>query len=69
MDCIAQTARTAINEGHFRKGADVEQFASELYGVMLACHHASRLMRDPKAEERARRAFESLLSLYRAPSA
>jgi len=69
LDCLAQTARTAISEGHFRPDADVEQFASELHGVMLACHHASRLMRDPKAEERARRAFESLLNHYRAPAA
>ncbi|WP_224240168.1 TetR/AcrR family transcriptional regulator [Hyalangium gracile] len=69
LDCVAQTARTAINEGHFRPDVDPEQFATELHGIMLAYHHAARLMRDPKAEERARRAFESLLSAYRAPSA
>ncbi len=69
LDCVAQTARTAIKEGHFRAEVDVEQFASEFHGVTLAYHHAARLMRDPKAEERARRSFESLLTLYRAPAA
>jgi AcrR family transcriptional regulator len=68
LECVAHTARTAVNEGHFRKDADVEQFASELHGITLSYHHSARLMRDPKAEERARRAFESLLSLYRAPT-
>jgi hypothetical protein len=28
---------------------------------MLAYHHAARLLRDPAAEARARRAFEALL--------
>jgi AcrR family transcriptional regulator len=69
LDCLAQTARTAISEGHFRPDVDVEQFAVEVHGVMLACHHSARLMRDPKAEVRARRAFENILRAYRAPSA
>src|SRR6266550_690916 len=39
--------------------------ATELYGVMLSYHHAHRLMKEPKAEPRARRAFEALLSAAR----
>ncbi|MDY7226212.1 TetR/AcrR family transcriptional regulator [Hyalangium rubrum] len=68
MDCLAQTARTAINERHFRPDVDPEQFAFELYGIMLVHHHAARLMRDPQAEQRSRRAFESLLNASRALS-
>jgi AcrR family transcriptional regulator len=66
LDCIAQMARTAKKEGHFRSEVDEEQFASDLHGVTLAYHHSARLMRDPKAEERARRSFEALLSACRA---
>jgi hypothetical protein len=34
---------------------------------MLAYHHASRLLRDPMAGERARRALERLLDEAREP--
>jgi AcrR family transcriptional regulator len=47
--------------GRFRPDADAEQFAQDLYGVMLAFHHAWRLLGDPQAEARARRAFGALL--------
>jgi hypothetical protein len=62
LDTMAQAIRIGIAEGHFRKEADPDQFAFEMYGVMLVTHHAMRLLRDPRAETRARRAFEQLLS-------
>jgi AcrR family transcriptional regulator len=61
LDVIASCVRTGIVEGHFEKGLDSDQFAHELYGIMLACHHAVRLLRDKSAGERTRRAFERLL--------
>jgi len=62
LEVIANAVRTAVGVGDFRDTADPEQFAQDLYGVMLACHHASRLLRDPQAQKRARVAFEALLS-------
>jgi AcrR family transcriptional regulator len=62
LDTLAQSVRIGIAEGHFRKDCDPDQFAYEMYGVMLVLHHCTRLLRDPKAEARARRAFEALLS-------
>ncbi len=61
IDVIANCVRSAIKEGHFRIGSDPEQFAHDLYGVMLAYHHAARLLRDPEADRRARASFERLL--------
>jgi AcrR family transcriptional regulator len=61
LGVIATSFRKGIDEGHFPEGADPEQFAHDLYGVMLAYHHAHRLLRDPKAEARARHAFQQLL--------
>ena len=58
---IATSFRKGIEEGHFPSDADPDQFAHDLYGVMLAYHHAQRLLQDPKAEARARHAFEALL--------
>jgi AcrR family transcriptional regulator len=65
MDLIANVARSGVAEGHFRKDLDPEQLAQELYGVMLGWHHASRLMRDPRADARAATAFEALVASAR----
>jgi AcrR family transcriptional regulator len=61
LDCIARVVRTGVGTREFRAKTDPEQMAHDLYGVMLSYHHASRLLQDPQAETRARRAFEALL--------
>lgn len=66
LETLATAARIAVQEGHFRSGLDVQQFAYDLYAVILAYHHFSRLLRDPVAEDRARRSFEGLLAASRA---
>ncbi len=62
---IARAARLAIEEGHLRPGLDPEQFAFEFEAIGLGFHHAKRLLRDPRAEEHARRAFDRLLAAAR----
>ena len=69
LDVLAGAVRIAIQEGHFHRKVDPDQFAFELYGIMLVCHHASRLLRDPAGPERARRGFEALLARARAARA
>ncbi len=61
FDLLAGTVRIAIDEGHFRADVDPAQFAHDVYGVMLAYHHGSRLFQDPHARARAEAAFEALL--------
>ena len=51
---ITTVAGTAVSEGHFRADLDPGQFAFELQGLMLGYHHSGRLLRDPRALERAR---------------
>jgi AcrR family transcriptional regulator len=65
MDSIAICFRSGIREGHFRADADPEQFAHDLYSVMLGYHHAQRLLRDPAADSRARASMEALLAAAR----
>ena len=65
LDTIGIVYRTGVDERHFRADADPGQFAHDLYSLMLGYHHAWRLMRDPRAEERARAAFERLLASVR----
>jgi len=67
LDTLAQAVRIAVAEGHFRKEVDPDQFAYEMYGLMLVTHHFTRLLRDPRADGRARKAFESLLAAARKP--
>jgi AcrR family transcriptional regulator len=65
-DVIATSVRKGIEAGAFRRDVDPEQFAYDTLGVLLAYHHASRLLRDPRAEARARTAFDALLAAARA---
>ncbi len=65
MDFLADVVRSVVREGQFRPDTDPEQFANDMYGVMLAYHHASRLLDDPAAEERARRALAALVDARR----
>jgi AcrR family transcriptional regulator len=65
LETIATVFRTGVAEGHFRADADADQFAHDLYGVILAYHHARRLLRDPQAERHARHALDRLLEAAR----
>ena len=66
-DYVAGAVRKAIEAGDFRRDVDPDQFAFELDGIGLAWHHATRLLRDPTADERAHRAFERLVAAARVP--
>ncbi|HMI90585.1 MAG TPA: TetR/AcrR family transcriptional regulator [Polyangiales bacterium] len=61
LDFVAGTARQAIEQGEFRKDLDCEDFAFDLYALMLGFNHSRRLLRDPRSEERTRAAFERLV--------
>ncbi len=66
MEAIAQAARIAVSEGHFRKDLDEHQFAQEFESMIHGYHYFSRLLKDPKAEARANAAFERLVKDARA---
>jgi AcrR family transcriptional regulator len=64
-DTIARAARAAVEEGHFRADLDLEQFAYELVGIGMVFQQAAKLLENPRAEERARSAFEALAARSR----
>jgi AcrR family transcriptional regulator len=66
FDMIATVFRSGVSEGQFRGDADADQFAQDLYGVLLARHHTLRLLGDEQADARARRAFDALITAARA---
>jgi len=62
---LARAARVAVEEGHFRAGLDTEQFAYEMVGIAMVFQQVHKLLDNPRAEERARNAFEVLLARSR----
>jgi AcrR family transcriptional regulator len=66
QDSIAQITRAGIESKKFKAAVDPDQLAFEFAGILLSFHQASRLLRDPGAERRARRAFDDLLARIRA---
>lgn len=67
-EAVARGVEIAVAEGHFGPETDPEQFAFELFAIVLAAHHDRRLLADPAARNRAGRAFERLVA-YSAPRA
>lgn len=65
LEILGIVYRTGVEERHFRADVEPEQFAHDVYSVMLGYHHAERLLRDPRADARANTAFGSLLASVR----
>ena len=66
LETLAQAARIAQKEGHFRAELDPDRFALALYGIMLSTHVAIRLLGDPRGREHARANFDDLVAAARA---
>lgn len=65
LDVLATTTKVAIDEKQFRSDVDPQQVAFEMYGIMAAAHAAARLVGDPKAGARTRRALDALINRCR----
>lgn len=65
VESVQTVFRSGVAEGHFRADADPEQFAQDVYGVLVSYMHFARLLGEPKAELRARKAFDVLLNAAR----
>jgi AcrR family transcriptional regulator len=54
----------AVEAGHLRADTDAAQMLFELHGLILALHHDARFLRNPRAIERARRAFDRAITTH-----
>ena len=68
IDALATAARIAITEGHFRVDLDPEQFAFEMYGIMMSTHMFIRFLNNPASLARAHKAFDRLVATARVAS-
>lgn len=61
---LERAIRMGIEEGHLRPDTDALQMLFEIHGLILALHHDARFLRLPGATERARRAFDRIVTHY-----
>ncbi|HUL02065.1 MAG TPA: TetR/AcrR family transcriptional regulator [Gemmatimonadales bacterium] len=61
VNVMATSVRKGVESEAFRADTDPKQFTQEMVGILLSLHFHSRLLNDPRAEARARRAFKALL--------
>ncbi len=64
QSALERAIRLAIDAGHLRADADPAQMLFDIHGLILALHHDARFLRSPGAVQRARAAFERVLSYY-----
>jgi AcrR family transcriptional regulator len=61
IETIARAARISVDEGHFRADLDADQFAFEVWGVLLSYHYFARLHRCEEARTWACQAFSRII--------
>ncbi len=60
---VQKSIRIAIEAGHLRRGTDPQQMVFEIYGLMLATHQSTRLLRASGAIRYARAGVQRLLAV------
>lgn len=62
IQTLTRAVQITKAEGHLDSAVDPEALAFQIYGTMMSYHLYHRLLADPLAEERARRAFNELIA-------
>ncbi|WIG55522.1 MAG: putative transcriptional regulator for fatty acid degradation FadP, TetR family [Rhodanobacteraceae bacterium] len=61
-EALTQAVQLAIETGELRRDTDAAQVAFEMFGIVLALHHDTRLFRGTDAIVRASHAFDRLMA-------
>ena len=64
IDCLRRIARSAVRAGDFREDIDDEQFAFDLYSLLLGFHLYYTLLNDAETHKRQETALNQLLDNY-----
>jgi len=64
IDCLRRIAESAIKVGDFRNDVDCEQFAFDLYSLLLGFHLYDKLLDDAETKKRQEIALEQLVANY-----
>jgi AcrR family transcriptional regulator len=68
IETLKRIAVSAVKAGDFKSGIDCEQFAFDLYSLLLGFHYYHQLLRDAETAKRQTEALERLLDNYRRPA-
>lgn len=64
LDCLRRIAESGIRAGDFREDIDCEQFAFDLYSLLLGFHLYHNLLESENTQQRQEKALEQLLNTY-----
>jgi AcrR family transcriptional regulator len=65
LDSLKRMAESAIRAGDFRKDIDCDQFAFDLYSLLLGFHLYYKLLNDSETRKHQRIALDQLLDNYK----
>ena len=65
IDSLRRIARSAIRVGDFRKDIDCDQFAFDLYSLLLGFHLYYKLLNNAETKKRQETALDRILENYR----
>ena len=64
LDCLRRIAQSAIRVGDFRKDIDLDQFAFEMYSLLLGFHLYYTLLKNEDIAQRQQMALDALIQRY-----
>ena len=64
VSVLRKIGESAIKAGDIKPGTDLEQFAFELYSLVLGYYYYDQLIDDPKIEERKEKSLNKFLKTY-----
>lgn len=64
VDCLSRIAESAIRADTFRDDIDCEQFAFDLYSMLLGFHYYYKLLDDPASRKYQEMALDRMLTHY-----
>ena len=64
MDVLKRIGESAIKAGAIKPDSDCEQFAYDLYSLVLGYYYYDQLLQDPKIEQRKEKSLNQFLETY-----
>lgn len=64
LDSLAKLADSAIKGGDFRSDIDIDQFAFDLYSLLLGFHYYHRMLKDSNTRIKQEKALDQLIKNY-----
>lgn len=64
IDCLKRMAESAIKVGDFREDIDCDQFAFEMYSLLLGYHLYQKLLENDEVLQRQQTALGAIISRY-----